>query len=286
MSYRDLTTITSPVAVSGIRATPVVPLEPTAMLYEQDFIVARASYAAAAFSDTNATYTSAYFVGDANFRDMGDSVWQFTRQWATVPASFSEYETVAFTYPAFAGVYTGTPADITAISNSSGQASLTTTATGITTGDVVHISVQYTYSGATYAQSLWAIVTSTATNTVRVGASLFPFLGSSGSGTSVTGRIVEGAVGRTNPKTLTVTSRVAREYLYTTTPSSSLPALQAFRPITSAGDDATVLSSSTLPSVSTYQSYFVSGAELVAECRVNRWRGNIYERTTRFVPAL
>lgn len=283
MSYRDLTTITSPVAVSGFRATPLLPLEPSAMLYEQDFLVARGSYASAAFSDTNATYTSAYFVGDTAFRDMGDSVWQFTRQWATVPASFSEFETVAFTYPALAASVSGSSATVTAMTKSGSNIELTTTVSGVSAGDTVYLNVQFTESPFTYSRFGWYKVVSTGTNIVRVAAA---FLSSASSFSSVSGTIQKGALGRSNPKTVTVTSRLGREFLYTASPSTELPAFQAFRPVAATGDDVTTLSVTTIPSVSTYQGYLASGAELVAESRVTRWRGNIYERVTRYVPAL
>lgn len=126
MAYRDLPTITSPVAVSGIRAEHPIPEDQTATIYSQDFIVERASYTALAFSDTNATYTSAYYIGDTSFEDMGDGVWKFTRSWATVPADRTEYGDAAFRYPGY---------DVTGTSREP-----------FTAGVVVTIELDYFYS--------------------------------------------------------------------------------------------------------------------------------------------
>lgn len=283
MSYRDLLTLSSPVAISGISANHPIEDDQTSTIYSQEFIVDRASYSALSFSDTNATYASAYYIGDDGFKDIGDSIWRFTRRWANVPAGFNRYETVAFTYPAMASSLSGSSASITAISKSGSNIELTTTIAGVSSGDTVYVNVTFTQSSFTIQRNGWFKVVSTGTNIVRIAAAFFD---SGSTFTSPSGTIQKGLLGRISPKTQVVTSRVAYEYLYTASPSTDLPPFQIFRPITATGEDATLLTGTTIPTASTYQAYLAAGTELNAECRVNRWNGNIYERVTRWIPPL
>lgn len=283
-AYRDLPNLTSPLATAGITSQQVMPGdEPGAMEYTQPFVVALDNYAAAAFSNTNPTYTSAYYVGDTGFKVIGDNVLAYTRRWRTVPAAWVEYESQAFTYPGKGAGWTSNSYNVNALSVSNNVASLTTTLTPVSTGDVVHVSLKYTYGGLQYSTATWAVVDNTATNTVNVRGALFSV--PSGSASNVTGTIRVGYLGRSQPKTITVTARVQHEYAYSTSPDTNFPPAQQFRPVDTAGEDVTVLTTTTIPTANVYQTLVQSYALLCADSRVERWAGNIYHRRTRWVPA-
>lgn len=285
MSYRDLTSITSPVAVSGIRAEHPTPEDQSATIYAQDYIIARASYTAPAFSETNATYTSAYFIGDDNFQDMGDGIWKFTRKWATVPSGYSTYESFAFTFPAYTATRTGSQFSVTAMSYSAPTMTLTATTSGISVGDNCYVSVKYTLNSTVYYQSFYRKATAVGATTIGFTGAYFAIL-PSGTYSSVSGYVQKATPGRGSPKTIIVTSRQDFSYVYTTTPASDLTVPLLFSPANSTtGEEVTALTASTTPTATDYATSVANGELLTVEASAERWKGNIYVKRARLVPA-
>lgn len=288
MSYRDFTNLTTETAISGIEAERPLEFDQTATVFRQDYMVERTSYSAPGFGVTCPAYPTAYFIGDSGFEDRGDSIWAFRRQWATVPAGYSEYQSFAYTYPAYTASTTGTPVTISGISISGSDLILTASTSGITASDLIYFYVQYSYTSGpvTYSGSYSEYTRAKTVGVTNLSvANRSPFNRSVTYTISNNSLVVKNIIGRTSPITLIVPSRVIVEFLYTLAPDNDLPISQVFSPLNVSGEKTNELSLSTTPKASDYSAMVADGAELVAECTLERWKGNIYRRTTRFVPA-
>lgn len=288
MSYRDFTSLTTETAISGIEAEHPLEFDQSATIFRQDYMVERTSYSAPGFGVTCPAYPTAYFIGDNDLEDRGDSIWAFRRQWAAVPAGYTEYQSFAYTFPGYASSTTGSSVTVSAISVSGNDLILTATTSGITAGDAVYFFVRYSYTlgSATIrgGYSEYTKAKSVGAGDVTVVNRSF-FNASNSYTVEAPSWIVKAVIGRNSPKTVIVPSRIDVDFLYTTSPDSDLPLAQLFTPINASSEIVTQLTSSTIPAASTYAAMVADGAELVAECTLERWKGNIYRRTTRFVTA-
>jgi hypothetical protein len=79
----------------------------SSFIVEQDYMVNLANYSPLALSTAHGTYTSAYLVRESALENLGAGVVKFTRTYAQIPASRSEYGTFAYEFIGFLGV--GTP---------------------------------------------------------------------------------------------------------------------------------------------------------------------------------
>jgi hypothetical protein len=70
-------------------------------IVEQDFMVFFANFSAAALDSTHGTHTTAYLVGESALQDIGGGIARFTRTWAKIPATRTEYESFAYTFPGY-----------------------------------------------------------------------------------------------------------------------------------------------------------------------------------------
>lgn len=262
--------------------------EPTALVIRARYWQTRADYTRPAENSTlSYGAATAYFINDDGFRDILAGVVEWTRTWATVPASWSEPESFSYTYPAFTGATTyGTAFDVTAITAVSGGFELATTATGISVNDSIYISLSYTRGSISQRFNTFTRATA-----VSSGASVtIPAIFSgTGAFSGVSGTVTKSTSGRSTQVTLMVGSRLAHDYALSSTAAldTDLPISQSFTPISSAGLIVTTLSTgtATLPSSTAYAQLVSNGGELVAECERKRYMGNIYVRITRWVPA-
>lgn len=85
-----------------ILSYPFGEADPTALIITQRFWQLRANYQRPSPNAlNNSAYSSARFIDDSTFRDVGMGITEWTRTWAIVPASRYEYESYAFTFPGF-----------------------------------------------------------------------------------------------------------------------------------------------------------------------------------------
>lgn len=260
---------------------------PSAIVIRARYQQTRADYSRPAVG-TTLTYNAAtaYFINDEGFRDLRNSVVEWTRVWATVPSSWSEPEEYAFTYPAITGAAFGTPGNLTAIAVNGSSYDITTNVASVATNDIVFVQANYTRNSLAYTMTFYATVTGTGAGTITIGGGYFP---DTGAFSSVSGSVTEASAGRSLQLTATVGSRLFNEYTYAETPAtlnSNLPLLQPFSPVDGSGIQTTTLSTGTKPTGAVYVALITGGGELVAECTRRRYMGNIYVRTTRFIPAL
>jgi hypothetical protein len=231
-----------------------------------------------------------YLVGESGHSDKKAGLIEWNRTYARVPDPWSDTQEFAFTYPAFSiPITVGSTAAIVSISaqGSTTYYVISTTLTGVTVGDQVYISCSYVRSGATYgiAMAARAVLVSSG-NYVCV-----PYmLPGTGDFISESGTIQLFSAARAVPKTMIVSSRIQHDYALSTAEQleSNLPLIDGFRPTDTVGNEVSTLSTgaATRPNSEAYQKWMISNAEIVAETSTReRWRGNIWVRKTRLVPA-
>lgn len=73
----------------------------SSFIVEQDYQVLLTSYSPLALSTAHGTYTNAYLVRESQLENLGAGVVKFTRTYAQIPASRSDYETFNFKFPGY-----------------------------------------------------------------------------------------------------------------------------------------------------------------------------------------
>jgi hypothetical protein len=262
--------------------------EPTAIVDRQPHEQFRAKYARPA-ANTTLSYggVTLYFITDENFTDRRASLMHWDRIWASVPASFYEPEEFVYLFPGFTGAGTyGTTYAITGIVASGANYVMSTaTSSGIAAGDTIFINASFTRGGQKYTQS-WNAVTIVTTNYSQASIAS-GFLGS-GSFTSVSGTISKSVQSRATARSFVVGSLVLSDFALSS-PSAldtDLPLIQPFNPVDNTGAQVSVLTSTTAPTAASYAGLITSGGQIVVESTRRRYMGNIFQRTTRSVPAL
>ena len=275
----------------------VIPELNAKLVFNQEYMQTAASYAPLALNTqypaqgtegVPATPTF-YLVGEFGHSDEKAGLIKWTRQYARVPDSWSDTESYAYNYPAYlAAITIGTSTALGVISAfSSTTMYYLATAPTAAVGDQIYIATSYVRGGATYAIQMYATVRYYGGGAIGVGR-IFPGTGDDFQQVSGTVKLLLPA--RFAPRTLIVGSRIQNDYALATpeTLESVLPIVNQFQPIDSTGNEAAILSigTATSPNSAEYQKWMASGAELVAEPSPReRWRGNIYVRKTRLVPA-
>lgn len=274
-----------------------IPATTEALVLTRTYEGPLATYSALAFGTLDPTYNgnanlpNAYLVDQGPLEPIEAAQVRYRRTYATVPPQHEEAESYAFTFPAYTASTTGNAYNITAASVSGANLILTSTTSGISPGNLVYYWLAYTYpAGSGTATSLAARFTpalAVAGANITVTASFSGF-SANVNYTVTSGQVIAASPGRSGPRTIVVNSRRVSDYAYTTTPATDLLPLQPFRPIARVtGEDVTTLTTSnTLPTATAYSALVAAGGDLVAESTVERWRGDIYRRTTRYVTAL
>lgn len=232
----------------------------------------------------------AYFVRQGTLRDREGAQVGYERLFANVPQSWDEPEEFAYTYPAvLVATALGTAYTVTAMAASGANTVLSSsTATGIAANDTVLLNLAFTRPGYP-ATVRWATFAKVASVSAGVSVTISsPFPGT-GIFSNVSGTLAKAnQFARLVPKSIIVGSRLFHEYALSSeaTLDTDLPLFQPFSPvITATGEITDTLSTATTPTGATYAALVTGGGEIVAECTRRRYLGNIYCRTTRFVPA-
>lgn len=257
-----------------------------ALVITQRFWQRRANYARPAANAQNCSaYPAAYFIQDAGFRDVGMGIVEWVRTWATIPPSWSEPESYAFFYPAYAAGATGAAKNVNGIVQSGATTIFSLSVAGdAVAGDSVYVNVNYTRNGIVRSSAFQAVAVAT-TNAAQVTVAYI--LPGSGAFSAVSGSVTKSVTGVAAPRSLVVGSRVAYDYALSSlaTLDADLPLAPLFAPIDAAGLLTDRLTSTTIPSDADYRAMVNAGAELVVESTRHRYLGNIFVRTTRMVPA-
>jgi hypothetical protein len=270
------------------------------LMFRQDHMIRAVSFERLALSTTYTAHgsygvptSSSYFLVEENgFSGERGGLLKWSRVWATVPTTWTNDETFAFTYPAYVAATTiGSPFGITGITDSTTLYRIATTATGIIANDQIFVNVTYARASFAYnVNAFFKVLAASSGSSVDIPHSL----PGSGAFSAVDGTLAESSSGRNAEEAIVVGSRVQHDYALIPAPEVAgnldlyLPSVQAFRPVDPYGNRAAILltGTATRPSSDRYQTMVNTGVMLVAEDSMReRWAGNIYVRKTRLVPA-
>jgi hypothetical protein len=290
-------------APSEIFPSPVLtyPFEQdqTHYLVRRRYQVLRGSYAPQALDTADSTYTTAYLVQDTPVGTIGADLLEIERTYSTIPAARNEFEDYAYEFP-------GASASISTISYVSlgGVTFCSTTgdlawSSGVSaaTGDLVGIKYvrdsAYGFIDGTTANYVFTGVErrrASGTNRIRLRPAPSALVSTTESISSASAANLT-VIGNRSPETKATLSRVLVEYLLpgvttgVTEPQDIQPE-QAFRILNQVGQETNIVTATSIPTVVDYRAMIARDEEIVAEDgQVSRYRGNIYERRTRFVKA-
>lgn len=88
---------------------------------------------------------------------------------------------------------------------------------------------------------------------------------------------------RSRPESVPTVARVRREYF--PGPLEQIERIPEFRAVDEDGNATDILTESTSPTAEDYLGWVKTGRELVMRCEISRWQGDIFERSTFYVPA-
>lgn len=264
------------------------------VLFRQSFMQLAANYTALALDTaytggvsygvpSSPTY---YLVAEENFNDQRAGILQWDRVYCKVPTSYTDAEEYVFTFPGFIQTVSGgSDFGVTAITASGSNFQLSTSLT-YSVGDIVLVAVQYVRSGVTYfVEQNTKVVSGGSSGTTMNVPPIFP---GTGTFTSVTGVTNKRAPSRTAQITEVVPSTIFNDFALTSVSAidTDLPIIRQFAPVDNQGNAVTQLNISTLPTAVTYATMIQNNVLIAAQNSVRRrFRGNIYQRTTRMVPA-
>lgn len=296
---------TSAVTISLPVFEEVLPEVRNKVLFSQRHMQTAASYTPLALSTTYTahgsygvpTSSSFFLVAEEGFSDRGGGVIEFDRVWATVPTTWAAHEDYAYTYLPYstAGLATFyTVSEIQELSPTYYRLTINSSTSGIATGDAVYLAITYLRFSQPYAVNCFTRCVGSNTNWIDI-PHFLP--GATTAFTGVAGYIWESGGGRTTAETKVVSSKVQHDYVKVSNPGVTgtleveLPAIDVFTPVLLASGErvegmSDALGSQTAPGAAEYREMVRSATDIVAECTRERWRGNIYVRKTRLVPAL
>jgi hypothetical protein len=265
-------------------------------VFRQTFVQTAASYAPLALDTvypaagsygvpSSPTY---YLVAEDGQTDLGGGMMQWDRVYARIPTAWSEGEEFAYTFPGFIASSTaGSDQTITNIQDSSANY-LVSSGLSFATGDQVHIAVSYVRNSLTYFVGQYVRIIGGTSGSSALVPGIFP---GTGAFSSIAGVITKEAPSRTLEKSDIVPSQIVHDYALASVTSleSNLPIIDSFTPVGPTGSEIQSgerLTTATKPTSDAYASMINNNVQIVAQASVRRrWLGNIYERTTRYIPA-
>ena len=232
--------------------------------------------------------TSAYFVGDFNHRVKDGALLEFDRQFATIPATNEDYPgTEFFTFPGLPNTASGSLINIASNSYSAGISTFTTaSAHGMSSGDLYRITYTY-YTGSSYVTVVTFLTCTTGTtgSTIKSNTTigLITF--------STTASIIPNATRGRDALNLSSSTKIINEYFLpgVTTNIASTQDIDLFETFsvydTNTGKITNTLTINTIPTISEYNQLIVDRDYLIADCGIQRYKGNIYVRKTKEITA-
>lgn len=292
--------LTKPTPVSPKRWERSFDDDPNFYVYEQDFqqlarlfqvakdypfeVVSAIGQKGKVSPFTNALHRC---VAEGPLVSIGGGVIQWTRTYARTPATRNVWESYNWKAPGIATAGESELLVINAASSSQGGAVttiVTTAVHGLTTGDYVSITYNAVVSAGVVQRSQLRVVTVTNTTTFTV-AKILDDIETVGG--VLSWRNVQRGITRV-PLLHTVQSKSEVKYYAvgenTIKGPEDIPIIETDTILDSDGAETDTYSPTTLPTAATYRAS--TGKWIVAENSIVRvWKGNIYERSTRYVRA-
>lgn len=279
----------APVAIGPLHVIQPFEGDTASTILEQDFMVDATRFDRMPLDTPHEERPDHYLVRESDPRSIGQGLFEFTRQWAKVPGGRIEYETHVYRVPGIEGAVAGDTRNIVGSSTFGGVLTLTTaTAHTFDAGDPVRITyvVTDTESGINIPRNVGRTVLSVPDTThVTVGSI------TDSAGPMTLNQILPASAGRA-PLDRTVLSLISLDYFLPgvsqgIASARDIEVFEPLRPIGADGDETDLLSATTSPTASEYRALVTAGTLVVAEPSIiRRWRGNIYERATRYVRAI
>ena len=271
-----------PIAISQKRKAWPFDFDRVSFTFDQDFIQFWEKFSPLALDTTDIEFSNCYLVAESNPKDEDGGICKFTRTFAMIPETRDEQEAFAYQIPGRAGTSFGTPQGVTE-THTATTSTFTATAHGYLAGAVVTLGYYVTINGATYLRQQDRIILSKTTDTFTtaiVTDTLTPSFDT----------VKSGWLARVS-KTQTVTSKVTFDYFL---PGVSLgissfadiPILTPSGIVSASGVETNTYSATTVPTITEHFANVYNGTWIVVEPSiVTRWKGNIFQRQTRYVRA-
>lgn len=235
-----------------------------------------------------ATRVPAYMVEQSPLEWLDGDEMRYVRTFACIPDSWTDPESFVFLFPAFISGALGASKTVTAIAWSTPNHVFTTSAAhGFVAGNVVFLNVKFTIAPHVYQVSVAALVLAAPTATTFTCFGVLPVTGPTVF-TAVSGTAALTTMGRLAARNLVGAAKKVYDYALSSdaTIDADLPLSQKFTGIDSTGNETSVLSVASFPTAADYGALVAAGSLITAEQSTRRrWRGNIYERLTRLIPA-
>ena len=261
----------------------------------QEFEIDADEYSRLPISDPHPDFVNMYLVAERMQSVNFGNILRFEREYSEIPQSRSEYESFA---NRFAGLSVGDaePQSYSVASQSAGNPSDTiTAATGFEAevGDALAIEWEYDNGFITYGGTVQRVAVSVSGATVS-----FPFFRfeywSGGQTIAVVPtyqRVTNISGAGRDPFTKVVQSEIKYDYYLPGVSAgiaihSDIPIITTETILTNEGSKTDSYSPQTFPTRESYENRIAAGTLIVAESSTaRRWRGEIYERATRYVVA-
>lgn len=285
---RDLNRSTTARAAGPRRWIAPFEGDPTYYIFEQEFTADFKQWNPLPLNTPAAPlYPSHYLVSESDVTEISAGQVKWTRTYSRIPKQRIEGESYAWNMPGIAteALYTARAIDNASSFNTGGYTRLTTTTShGLSVGDAVNIGFDRTTGDVVQG----FIVLRRVVSVVNPTTILVPVVLEGADPAFTALQKVDG--GR-DPVTKTVHSWVQYDYYLPGLPGQpkdfrSIPLLSAVKITDNAGKETNTYSTTTIPTKTTYLADIASGKLIIAEpSTVRRWKGNIFERVTRFVRA-
>lgn len=256
--------------------------------FEQDFVQTFADFTRLPLDVADEEIEHAYLVEETPLQELGIGIGRWTRVYSTIPNSRVEQETFAYTVP---GIAPDPFVFIHVISANSTVGSYTRLTIGAPNFDLAvgdPVIINYTALTTTPSTMVFHRSVTRQVRAINSGAGTFDVDLITDVGT-ITYNIAYKSEKARRPLVKVVPSFLHFDYYLPgvsagiTTPAD-IPILQAAEIVLPTGDRTDSYSSITTPTLTAYRAAVVAQTQIVVEPSViKRWRGNIYERVTRYV---
>jgi hypothetical protein len=298
---------TTPVEVALPRIEYPYPDDTSTRQITRRYWVRSGSYVASSIAPntTDATFTLAVLTEERIVGDPGADLYEIERIYNEVPSPRQDYETYVYTYPGSnQSLFTGnSTVTLTGASYCTTTRELTWSSPTFAPGQKIRVFP--TISAATFATASGTLlvastyVPASPLNTVGASGDAISYSSSlfTNRSFSVTGLraiTVTASITRRNPVQINALTRIETDFwllgngsLASFSSPDQIGIAQQFQVVNAfTGEPQDYLQPNTSPSVAEYVELMAEGAEIVAaETLLQQWRGNIYQRSTRYVKA-
>lgn len=87
----------------GRRILNIIERDPTALILEQDYQQLLDNFVRLDLNTPHPDYPPFYLISESDIENVGAGIGQWTRRYASIPATLSDYETFGYTFPGFLG---------------------------------------------------------------------------------------------------------------------------------------------------------------------------------------